>query len=79
MSQRVDGAPGSPKPTLRCHCTYIPMELGEGVDHIKPVHVNDSGVDNQLRAGCAVKAQHVRDFTVNKTLFPAAEPVLASS
>lgn len=42
------------------------MEFGEGVDHIKPVHINYSGVYNQLRAGCAVKAQHVCDFPVNK-------------
>lgn len=77
MSQRVDGAAGR-----HCGATYISMELGEGVDHVKPVHINDSGVYDQLGAGCAVKAQHVRDFTVNKKLkrkrcFP--EPGLASS
>lgn len=27
------------------------MELGERVDHIKPVHVNYGGVDDELRAG----------------------------
>lgn len=26
--------------------TYISIEFGEGVDHIKPVHINYSSVDN---------------------------------
>lgn len=53
-------------PSQHCGGTYVSMEFGEGVDHIKPVHINYSGVYNQLRAGCAVKAQHMRDFTVNR-------------
>lgn len=43
------------------HCggTYISMKFGEGVDHIKSVHIYYSSVNNQLRAERTVKAQNV--------------------
>lgn len=41
--------------------TYISMEFGEGVDHIKPMHIYYSGVDDQLGAVGTVKAQYVDD------------------
>ena len=41
------------------HCsgnvTYISMEFAEGVNHIKPVHIYYSSVDNQLRAGILLR------------------------
>lgn len=37
--------------------TYISMEFGEGMNHIKSVHIYYSGVYNQLRAGRTVKVQ----------------------
>lgn len=44
-------------PSLTRHFTYISMELREGVEHIKSVHVNDSSVDCELRS----KAKVVKD------------------
>ncbi len=38
-----------------CSGTYISVEFSEGVNHIKPVHIYYSSVDNQLRPGDAVK------------------------
>lgn len=45
-----------------CGGTYISMEFGEGVNHIKPMHIYYSSVYNQLRAGYTVKAQHMEDI-----------------
>lgn len=39
--------------------TYISMEFGEGMNHIKSVHIYYSSVYNQLRAGRTVKVQCV--------------------
>lgn len=36
--------------------TYISMEFAERVDHIKPVHIYYSSVDDQLRPGWRVRA-----------------------
>ena len=36
--------------------TYISVELGERMDHIKPMHVHDRSVDDQLGAVGEVKA-----------------------
>lgn len=41
--------------------TYISVEFREGVNHIKPVHIYYSCVDNQLRSGDGVKAKNVDD------------------
>lgn len=45
-----------------CGGTYISMEFGEGVNHIKPMHIYYSSVYNQLRAGYTVKAQYMDDI-----------------
>lgn len=55
------GATSNYSVSQRCGGTYISMEFGEGVNHIKPVHINYSSVYNQLRAGYTVKAQHMYD------------------
>lgn len=39
--------------------TYISVEFREGVNHIKPVHIYYSCVDNQLRSGDGVKAKNM--------------------
>lgn len=31
--------------------THVSVEFCEGVDHIKPVHVHDGGVDDELGSG----------------------------
>ena len=30
--------------------THVPMELGEGIQHIKPVHIDDCCVNGELGA-----------------------------
>lgn len=52
--------------------TYVSMEFGEGMNHIKSVHIYYSGVYNQLRAGRTVKVQCVNEQelkTVNAFFF----------
>lgn len=35
----------------RCRCYRVAVEVGERVEHVETVHVNDSGVDTQLSTG----------------------------
>lgn len=38
-----------------CRFTYVSVEFGEGVDHIKSMHINYSSVDDQLRPEHLIK------------------------